>query len=237
MAIKYTITASVDGVVQMRSCATAICLPILSRHAQKWNSKIPPNIMVVEAVITFAAISYSETETDQIQILSNSRQYPWLLQNLRNTGLTSMMTDVTDGIGRRELISLLFLIVYALNLRGSATLAAQYISMITESADFCLCASALTAIAPALGNQGFRTIRNSLLAPQTQLLELSDTDYALVWKSPTFSRLQRRRQYLLKNYDPLGFPDPNILAILLLLSKRLSPDVRMQLQHLDLKLN
>lgn len=96
MAIKYTITASVDGVVQMRSCATAICLPILSRHAQKWNSKIPPNIMVVEAVITFAAISYSEAETDQIQILSNSRQYPWLLQNLRNTGLISMMTDVTD---------------------------------------------------------------------------------------------------------------------------------------------
>ena len=224
-----------DGLVLMKHHVSKICLAILLRQAPEWNEKASPNIMLIESVVTLVAISCSSNETYQREILTNSHKHPWLLLNLRNPRLISGMIENINHIRHNEPISLLFLVVHALILRGSVTLAAQYLTIIIAKCDFPLCASALIAIAPALGDDGLSAIGGLLLAPQAQFLT-PEVD-------PSMSddpRLALSHQSLFNNYDlQLGasqFPDPNIFAILLLLSKNLGPSVIQKLQGTDLKL-
>ena len=222
-----------DGLVLLY--VSKMCLTILLRQAPRWNQKTSPNIMLIEAVVTLAAISCSSDETYQRQTLTNSNQHPWLLLNLRNPELISGMINNINHSSRKELISLLFLVLYGLFLRGSKALAVRYLAIITAKCDFPLCASALALIAPALGDDAFFAIGGSLLAPQTQFLrpEVDGSISDPLQIGPT-------HQGLFDNYDlQLGasrFPDRENLAILLLLSKNLDPRVVQQLQGTDLKL-
>ena len=218
-----------DGLVLMKHHVSKICLAILLHQAPKWDQKTTPNIMLIESVVTLVAISCSSNEAYQMKILTNSHEHPWLLLNLRNPELISRMIENIHRSRDNEPISLLFLVLHALILRGSVTLAAQYLAIITAKVDFVLCASALTAIAPALGDDGLSAIGGLLLAPQTQFLT-SDSDNVM----------SEIHQGLFMNYDlqleASQLPDPNIFAILLLLAKNLDPLVGQQLQGTDLKL-
>ena len=222
-----------DGLVLLH--VSKICLTILLHQAPKWNQKTSPNIMLIEAMVTLAAISCSSNETYQRKTLANSHQHPWLLLNLRNPELISRMIENINHTSQKELISLLFLVLYGLFLRGSKALAVQYLAIIKAKCDFALCASALMVIAPALGDDAFFAIGGSLLAPQTRFL----TPEVNVSASDSLE-IGLSRHGLFDNYDiQLGVsqsPDPECLAILLLLSKNLDPRVEQQLQGTDLKL-
>ena len=208
-----------DGLVLMAGYASRICLAVLLHQAPKWNQMTPPNIMLTEAVVTLVAVSSFSNETHQMKTLTNSHQHSWLLLNLRNPDLISRMMDEIDDDCREELISLLFLVIYALTLRGSKNLARLYLDIITARADFTLCASALSTIAPALGDDGFRAFSDLLLWFQAEFL----TPAAMSNDMSDFPQVGRSHQPLLENYDlRLGArlsPAPKHAAILLLLLK------------------
>ena len=194
-----------DGLVLTGHHVSKICLAIILHQAPKWNPKTPPNIKLIEAVVTLVAIACSSTETYQMKTLTNSHQHPWLLLKLRNIDLVGRMIENMDHSCRKELISLLFLVIYALLLRRSKTLAARYLAKMIAKCDFFFCLSALTAIAPALGDDGIHAIGGLPLLPQTEFL-IPEVDS------------------FMSDFPQLGasqFPDPNSFAILLLLSKRL----------------
>ena len=222
-----------DGLVLMKHYVSKICLAILLHQAPKWSEKTPPNIMLIESVVTLMAISCSSNEAYQREILTNSHEHPWLLLNLRNPGLIIRMIENINQSHHNEPISLLFLVIHALIIRSSVTLAAQYLTIITAKCDFY--ASALAAIAPALDDDGMFAIGGLLLAPWAQFLT-SEVDASM----SDDLQLALSHQRLFNNYDlQLGasqFPDPNILAILLLLSKSLGPSAIQHLQDTDLKL-
>ena len=224
-----------DGLVLMKHHVTKICLTILLHQAPKWNKLAPPNIVLIESVVTLVAISCSSNEGYQKEILTNSHQYPWLLLNLQNPGLISRIIENMNCSCDNEPISLLFLVLHALILRGSVNLAAQYLATISAKCDFLLCASALIAIAPALGDDGLSAIGGLLLAPQTQFL----TPEVNAVMSDDL-QLEFSYQSLFNNYDlQLGasqLPEPKSLAILLLLSKNLSRSIIDHLQNTDLQL-
>ena len=225
-----------DGLVLMRP---RVFLAILLHQTPKWNWTTPPNVMLLEAVVTLSAISSSSNETYQMKTLTNSHQYPWLLFNLRNPALLKKMIDEIDDSWREELISLLFLVIYALTLRGSTFLAEQYLAIITANADFALCASALTDIAPALGDDGFSAIGRLLLAPQVHF-STPAACYSMSNNMADLPQLSRSPQDLFSNYDcQLGtseFPDSRIAAILLLLSKDWGFEPRWRTLHPDIEL-
>ena len=228
-----------DGLVSMGDYVSRICLAVLLHQAPKWNQMTPPSIMLIEAVVTLVAVSCSSNETYQMKTLTNSHQYPWLLLNLRNIDLIRRMRDEIASRWREEVISILFLVIYALTLVGSERLAEQYLAIITAKADFASCASALSKIAPALGDDGFRAIGELLLSPQTQF---STTKAGVSMSNNTSATPQVRQTHLdlFNNYDlHLGtseFPDPKIAAILLLLSKNLGTTVRLDILNLKLVL-
>jgi hypothetical protein len=208
-----------------------ICLPILMDSA-KWSLGNPPDIVLLEAVATFAAISYTPDRTNRLNILSSSRDHPWLLQNIRNTSIISTLYEDTPSDDYEQLTSLLFLIVYALLYRRSYALAVQYITIVIAKGDLPLYASALTAIAPSMERYGLCVISWMLVAPQGPglfLLRLLDY-YTLGLLQETF-----------RNYDQrLGTsenPEPNIFAILLMLSNYYFPSMREQMLewNIDLK--
>jgi len=214
---------------------TGICLGILSWQAPKWSDGTSPDIVLLEAVVAFAAISCSSDGTYRRKILNNTRQYPWLLLNLRSPDIFSRMIKDAPKSCHKQLISLLFLVCYALLWRKQRHLAAQYLAIITEKNDFHLYISALTTIAPAIGDIGLSTIGGMLMAPRTRFLTLISNDYI---------QLQEhyfQEEWLLLNiYDRrLGDrenPDPNMFAMLLLLAKQLPSSVVKRLHHLDLNL-
>jgi len=202
-----------------------ICLPILMGHATKWDYRNPPDIVLLDAVITLAAISCTPDRADQLNILSNSRDHPWLLLNIRNTNLISILYEGTPRYYHEQLTSLLFLVFYGLINRRSDALADQYFSIITEKGDLPLYASALTAIAPSM-------TEGELCAIGWALVELRipvkyKFGYCLSYSDDPLGRL-------FNGFDErLGAsenPGPNILAILLILSKRRSSYMREQIQ-------
>ena len=188
--------------------------------------------MLIEAMVTLAAISCSSNETYQRKTLTNSHRHPWLLVNLRDPELISTMIDNINDSSRKELISLLFLVLYGLFLRGSKALAVQYLAIITAKCDFALCASALAVIAPALGDDAFFAIGGSLLAPQTHFLT-PEVDGSTLDPPPNHHSLFDNYDFQLRVSQS---PDPEILAILLLLSKNLGPDIERQLESANLKM-
>ena len=222
-----------DGLVLLH--VSKICLTILLHKAPKWNQKTSLNVMLIEAVVTLVAISCSSNETYQKKTLTNSHRHPWLLVNLRNPELISRMIENINHSSWKELISLLFLVLYSLLLRGSKALAVQYLSIIMGKCDFVLRASALAVIAPALDGDVFFAIGGSLLAPQTQSLtqkvnaSMSDPPQIGLSLHDLFDRYDCL-------HDVSQFPHPESLATLLLLSKKLGPHVEQQLQGTNIEL-
>ena len=209
-----------------------ICLAILLNDAPNWDYMHPPDIVLVDAVVTLAAISGSPDGTNRLSILTGSREHPWLLLSVRNPNLISALFENTPSDYHKQLISLLFLVVYALIYRRSYRLAVQYFNIITAKGDLPLYSSALTAIAPSIMYRGLSAIGRMLVAPQTQ--ELTSIIDDSLYDEGTV------QEELLKNYDDsLGAsenPDPNVLAIVLMLSKNLSSDEVEELQNLNLEL-
>jgi hypothetical protein len=199
---------------------------MLMDSATKWNHKNPPDIVLLEAVATFAAISYYPDRTNRLKILSSSRDYPWLLPNIRNTSLISIMYEGTPSGNHEQLTSLLFLIVHALIYRDSNALAVQYFRIITAKGDLPLYAFSLTAIAPSMTESGLSTLSWMLVAPQAQELAPGLSLYS----SPPDAL-----EDIFDNHDKrLGIsenPDPNIIAILLVLSNRLPSSTRKRTQE------
>jgi hypothetical protein len=192
-----------------------ICLAILSDHAPKWDYKTPPDIVLLEAVVTLAAISCSPDRAYQLTMLTNGHKHPWLLLNLRNPGLMGKLFEDTDSNYHKLLTSFLLLVLYALIRRRSEALAAQYFGIITAKGDLPLCTSALAAIAPAIGNEGLSVIGRMLVAPRPHDPILIMTDRSL------FSPLIYERMFGDYDYQLGGNqnPDKNFVAVLLMLSQ------------------
>jgi len=211
-----------------------ICLPILMGHATKWGSNSPPDMVLLEAVATLAAISCASDRANRLNILSSSRDHPWLLLNIRNANLISTIYGRTPPHNHKQLTSLLFLIVHALLCRESYALVAQYFTNITAKGDLPLYASALTAIAPSLTESGLCVIGRALVTLWTE-------DIELIFHEAYFYREEYLLGELFNSYDErLGAsenPDPNIFAILLMLSHQSSSNMRGRMEDrlLDLK--
>jgi len=172
----------------------------------------PPDIFLLERVVTLAAISCPPDRAYRLNILAKSRQCPWLLLNLRNPDLISILLKDAPDSCRERLITLLFLVLYALICRDSTPLADQYFAIIAAEGELPLYISALTAIAPYIGHDGLSEIGTMLAPPRTQ--ELNESG---------FNKPTTVQEELLKMYDlQLGAsvnPGPNIFATLLMLSK------------------
>ena len=196
-----------------------VCLPMLMNGAISWDHRNQPDIALLEAVVTLAAISCSPDRANRLKILSSSRDHPWLLRNIRNTDLIGTLYEGTPSDNHQQLTSLLFLIVHALICHKSYELAVQYFNIITAKGDLLLCASALTVIAPVMANFGLSAIGMMLVAPHAQ-------DRILMLHYFPFHAEGSALGNILDNYDQhLGAivnPDPNIIAILLMLSIHLA---------------
>jgi len=202
-----------------------VCLAILMGRATKWDFVMPHDIELVEAVVTLVAISCAPIEADRRNILSSSRDHPWLRLNIRNTNLIGTLYEGTPPEDHKQLTSLLFLVVYAFIMRGSYALAVQYFTVITEKGDLPLYASALTAIAPSMTGKFLSAFGWALVALPTEVTD--DREYHIL-------------KGLFNSYDErLGAsenPDPNIFAILLMHSKQYPSYTRALLQEGDIEL-
>jgi len=204
-----------------------ICLAMLLGRDQTLSG-----LTLFEAVVTLAAVSCSPYYANPSNIINNSREHPYLLLNIRNPALFANWFEETPSDCHKSLVSVLFLVVHALIQQKSYTLADQYLAIITAKGGLPLYASALTAVAPAIGDAGLLAI-GGLLVAQTQELTsvtIRSTSY------PDYAVLEG----LLKNYDRhLGAsenPDPNLFAILLVLSKDLDIFAIGRLEKLNLEL-
>ena len=121
-----------------------IGLAILSGDALKWGYHNPPDIVLLEAVVTLAAISCCRSRPKARKVLTGSHEYPWLFLNIRNPALFSEWHEhVSSQQCHKQLISLLFLVVYALIYRRSNPLAVQYYTVIMAKGGLPLYLSAL----------------------------------------------------------------------------------------------
>jgi len=210
-----------------------ICLPILMVHARKWDIESPPDMVLLEAVATLAAISCASDRANRRNILSSSRDHPWLLLNIRNTNLISTLYKRTPPDDHKQLTSLLFLIVYALLYRESYALAAQYFTIITAKGDLPLYASALTAIAPSMTKLGLFSIGSALAARRTEHIRPIFRDARYIY---AFRHLKGPFNHYDEQLGASENPDPNILAILLMLPKQPSPYITARMQNGFIKL-
>jgi len=210
-----------------------ICLAILSDHAPKWDYVNRPDMVLLDAVVILATMSCCPNSDERLDILYNSRDYPWLLPNIRNPALFGNWLEDTPPDHHKQLISLLLLIVYGLIYRRSYPLAVQYFTVITAKGDLPLYTSALTAIAPAMKDVGLSAIGRMLVAPHTQELTGIIRD-SMYYGGHLF------QEELLQSYDHrLGAnekPDPNFIAIVFMLSKHVSSDTTKKLEHVNLDL-
>ena len=210
-----------------------ICIATLSDCAPNWEDYDHPWVELLETVVTLAAMSCPPENTDRLQILTRSREHPWLLPNLRNPTLFANWFEDTPSDYHKQLVSLLFLVVYALICRGSYPLAVQYFTVITSKGDLPLYTSALTAIAPAMRGNGLCAIGRMLVASKTQA-PTQVIDYSMELGEYSFL------EEMFKNYDlQLGAsenPDPNFFAILFMLSKHAHPGAIEKLKNVNLEL-
>ena len=216
-----------------------ICLGILSNHAPKWDDSGYPDIVLLEAVVTLAAMSCSPERVNRLHILTRSREYPWLLRNTRDPALFSNWFEDTPSDYHKQLISLLFLIVNALICNNSYPLAYQYLTLLTSKSDLPLYISALTTIAPVMREDRLSAFIRMLVAPRTQEL-IPIIRHLTLDEERSFQQERGFQQELLENYDlELGAsenPDPNLLAILFILSIHVPSDTIEELEHANLEL-
>jgi len=212
---------------ELRSGVLETCLAMLLDDTPRWDHDNPPDIVLLESMVTLAAISCSSDTVHRLNILTRSREHPWLLVNLRNPRLISAMFGCTYSGNHKQLTSFLFMVVYALMRRGSGPLAVQYLNFITAKGDLPLYISALTSVAPSMTVYADSAIGRMLLAPQRQ--ELTS-----ILDSVT------RLDELFTNYDhqtgASEYPDPNFVAIVLMSSKNLPLYGDLELQNLNLEL-
>ena len=192
---------------------------VLARSPQWFTSSYEDGI-ILEAVVTFAALLFSPDQSYQRKTLTNSRQQPWLLPNLRNPELIRKLLEDVDPRYQKQLISLLFLVYYYLKSSGSGILAAQYFTIIKAKGDSPLHFSSLITVAPAMPSSDTFRIMGLLVTPQVGI--------------PNWIHDEFNLHGIIGAYDnqlAVGqTPDPNILATLLLISEHLSPR---QLGHLQ----
>jgi len=219
---------------QDTSYLIGICLKILLNYFPSVEdlSSFDFDMKFLEAVVTLAAISCSPNLGNRRNIVTSSREHSWLFPNMRNPALFGNWFEHTPSVYHKSLVSVLFLVVYALLQRPSFPLAHQYVAIITAKGDFALYTSALTVVGPTIGDDGLFAI-GRLLVAQTQestSVTISPTSY------PDYAVLEG----LLKNYARhLGAsenPDPNLFAILLVLSRYLNQSAIEQLETLNLEL-
>jgi hypothetical protein len=211
-----------------------ICLGRLVNQFPDAGHMISSDMMLLlEAVVTLVAILCSPDHGNRRNIITSSREHPCLLLNIRNPALLGNWFEDIPSDCHKSLVSLLFLVVYALISRRSYTLAVQYIAIITAEGDLPLYFSALTAVAPAIGADELSAIGRLLMGRTQELTSINVV-------SPSFfqdTALGAALGELLKTYDRhLGTskdPDPDILAILLMLSKRVGSLQRWRLEQLD----
>ena len=210
-----------------------ICRAILSNDADV--SMFDTNdIVLLEAVVTLAAMSCSPENANRLHILTRSREHPWLFLNARNPALFANWFEDIPSDYHKEFISLLFLVVHAFICRNSYPLAVQYFTVITAKGDVPLYTSALTAVAPAMTNFGVSAIGRMIVAPQTQGLTRMIRD-----SMPDGAHTSNFLEEMLKNYDlQLGAsetPDPNFFANLFMLSKHVPSGELDELKKMNLE--
>jgi len=215
-----------------------ICLAILSNHAPIWMGRTDLDDTLLEAVVTLAAMSCSP-EHFRLHILTSSREYPWLLRNLRNPALfTTWFQDIPSDY-HNQFISLLFLIIHVLIRSDSYPLAVQYLSVITAKGDLPLYTSALTAIAPVTGATTLATISRLLVAPQAQdlvsIIHSSKRYQKEFYQEEPLENYDLQLEELLENYDlQLGAsetPDQNFFAIVFILFNHVFYDTTERLKR------
>ena len=206
-----------------------ICLPMLMTYATEWGHGGTPDIVLLEAVVTFAAISCSRDYSHELNILPSIRDHPWLLQNIRNTDIISTLYEGTHPEDHKRLTSMLFLIVYALIYRNSFALAIQYSTIITAERDLSLYASALTAIAPAMTDFGLYAISRILMAQQPQRLHVP------CFEDERCGDLADMYSDYDERFGASENLDPNLSALLLMLSKQTPSRWVIRPWHIKLK--
>ena len=208
-----------------------LCRAILLDAAPQWTHFNPPDILLLESVVTLAGTTPLLEWADTQRVITSSRERPWLLLNIRNPALFSEWFERIHSIHHRQFISLLFLVVYALMHRHSIPLADQYFTIILEKGDLPLYTSALAAIAPSIDSDGLAAIARVLLAPGDVTSIITD-----------FMRYEESYAHvgLLKAYDlhlrASATQDPNLFAILLMLSKTPSSNMIWKLQYPTLEI-
>ena len=80
----------------------------------KWDGYNPPDIALLEAMVTLVTMSCSSDMAYWRNILTRSHEHPWLLVNLQNPGLISTMFEGTHSDNHRQLTSFLFMVIHAL---------------------------------------------------------------------------------------------------------------------------
>ena len=198
-----------------------------------WEDILYYPTALLEAVVTLAAISCSPEHTNRLHILTSSREHPWLLQNARNPALFADWFEDTPSDHHEQLISLLFLVVRAFICRGSYPLAIQYLTVITAKGDLPLYTSALITIAPVMEDDILSAIAMVLVEPQRPEL-IRTIRYSSLYGERTF------QEELLGSYDlRLGVtenPDPNLLAIMFVLSEHVPSDKIEEQKNANLEL-
>ena len=185
---------------------------VLARSSQWFTSSYEDGI-ILEAVVTFAALLFSNDQSYQRKVLARSRQHPWLLPNLRSPELISRFLENADSRYHRQIISLLFLVYYYLKSSGSGILATQYLTIITAKGGLPLHLSSLVTIAPAIPPSDILRIVGFLVATQAE--RANGVHHELPFDG------------IFRAYDnQLGVgqtPDPYFLATLLLVARDLYP--------------
>jgi hypothetical protein len=213
-----------------------ICLATLLFQVPELSYMNHSDLILFEAVVTLAAISCSPDDANRQNIITSSRKHPWRLLNIRNPSLFGTWFEDTPSNCHKSLISILFLVVYALICRGSYPLAVQYFGIIMAKDDLPFHASALTTVAPAMDKTSLSAIGRMLVARTRDLTPIIGD-----FMSPKgFYGQGRAHEKLLEDYDHrIGAsenPDPHFLAILLVLSNSLEPSAIQRLQSLNLEL-
>ena len=88
-------------------CFIGTCLSILMDSDAIWTPLNPPDIVLLEAVVTLIAISCSPDRAIRRNILSSSRDHPWLLLNIQNTNPISTLGVSSGSDNQEQLTSLL----------------------------------------------------------------------------------------------------------------------------------
>ena len=153
-----------------REFLIGICLEVLLEYAPNWDYINPPDIVLLEAVVTLATISCSPDSANRPNILTSSRRHPCRLPNIRNPALFDRCFEDIPSDYHKGLTSLLFLVLYVLVHRQSHPLVVQYFTIITEKCGAALYTSALTSIAPFTSEDGLSVIGRMLVEPHTQEL-------------------------------------------------------------------